>query len=47
MPRKLSEERTRKQMKVPQPVGGIDPQLEGAGWLLVCIHAMEDEISKE
>jgi hypothetical protein len=32
--RRISEEFTRKQMKVPLIVGGIDPQLEGAGWYL-------------
>ena len=34
MPRKISEERTRKEMKVPPLTGGIDPQLEQAGWYL-------------
>jgi len=39
MPRKLSEERmcnehAHKEMKVPLFVGGIDPQLESAGWYL-------------
>ena len=29
-----SEERTRKEMNVPPFVGGIDPQLEKAGWFL-------------
>jgi predicted adenine nucleotide alpha hydrolase (AANH) superfamily ATPase len=30
MPRQLSEERTRKEMKVPLFFGGIDPQYERA-----------------
>ena len=34
MPRKLCEERTRKEMKVPPLAGGIDPQLQQAGWYL-------------
>jgi hypothetical protein len=34
MPRKISEDQTRKQMKVPLFFGGIDPQLERAGWYL-------------
>ena len=34
MPRKISEERTRKEMKAPLLVGGVDPQLELAGWYL-------------
>jgi hypothetical protein len=28
MPRKISEDQTRKEMKVPPLFGGIDPQLE-------------------
>ena len=34
MPRKISEERTRKEMMVLPFSGGIDPQLEHAGWYL-------------
>ena len=32
--RRISEEITRKEMNVPPFVGGIDPQLERAGWYL-------------
>jgi hypothetical protein len=32
--RRISEELTRKEMKVPPLFGGIDPQLEHAGWYL-------------
>ncbi|MDP1624264.1 MAG: hypothetical protein Q8L64_00690 [bacterium] len=31
---KISEERTRKEMKAPLFVGGVDPQLERAGWYI-------------
>jgi len=34
MPRQIFEERTRKEMKAPLFVGGVDPQLEQAGWYL-------------
>ena len=34
MPRKFSEDQTRKEMKAPPFVGGVDPQLEQAGWYL-------------
>ena len=34
MPRQINEDRTRKEMNVPPSVGGIDPQLEKAGWYL-------------
>ena len=34
MPRKISEDQTRKEMNVPPFVGGIDPQLEQVGWYL-------------
>ncbi len=34
MPRQINEDRTRKEMNVPPFVGGIDPQLERAGWYL-------------
>ena len=39
MPRKFSEERmcgehAHKEMKAPLSVGGVDPQLEQAGWYL-------------
>ncbi|MBI3739403.1 MAG: hypothetical protein HY258_10190, partial [Chloroflexi bacterium] len=32
--RRISEERTRREMKAPPFVGGVDPQLEQAGWSL-------------
>lgn len=32
--RRISEEITRKEMNVPPFEGGIDPQLEQAGWYL-------------
>jgi hypothetical protein len=32
--RRISEEITRKEMKVPPLFGGIDPQLDSAGWHL-------------
>ena len=34
MSRRISEERTRKEMKVLPLKDGIDPQLEQAGWYL-------------
>lgn len=34
MPRRISEDLTRKEMNVPLFVGGIEPQLEQAGWYL-------------
>jgi hypothetical protein len=34
MPRQISEETTRKEMNILPFAGGIDPQLERAGWCL-------------
>jgi hypothetical protein len=34
MSRRISEERTRKEMKAPLLFGGVDPQLERVGWYL-------------
>ena len=36
--RRISEDRTRKEMKAPPFAGGVDPQLERAGWFL-CDHS--------
>ena len=46
MPRKLSEERTRKEMNVPLFVGGIEPQLEQADWYFLNYAGIGGELCR-
>ena len=47
MLRQISEEHTRKEMKAPPFVGGVDPQLERAVWYLHDHSKVNEEIPVE